>query len=193
MEQGRQGLLGGDAFPANGHTGLRHDFAIRPDLAEADLGIEYIIESGLAREIADRVGQRHVVHDDEWNQITQFGGGAGFSHVRGRGGSFGRWRGGGRGGRLSRILGFDGRCVGLTGGSGGLGKPGLAASDDSSESKREKYAFHVYALEPTMPIRFAAKLGFFARLSLLSVTGMIPIVSLLAGNHTGMEPMLTGR
>ena len=78
-------------------------FAVRADLAEADLGIEHVVESGLAREIPDGVGQRHVVHDDEWDHGARLGGAAGFG---GGGGLGGRRVAGSRGG-LGGIVGGD--------------------------------------------------------------------------------------
>ena len=73
VEECGERLLGGDLLPANGYTGLRCGFAVRADLAEADFGIEHIIDFGLAREIPDSVGQRHVVHDDEGDDGLRLG------------------------------------------------------------------------------------------------------------------------
>ncbi len=64
--------------------------AVRAELAEADLGIEQVVDFGLARQVPDRVRQRHVVHDDERDDGARLGrGGAG----GGFGGGRRRWPG----------------------------------------------------------------------------------------------------
>ena len=69
-EQGGEGLFRGDVFPAYADVWLCHRLAVRSQLAVANLGIELVVDAGLAREVADGIGERHIIHHNQGNDAA---------------------------------------------------------------------------------------------------------------------------
>ena len=160
-EQRFEGLRRRDVFPANRDTRLWRHFAIRPDLAETDLGIEHVIQGGHTREVADRVGQLRLIHDDDGNNRAWLGGAGGSQHRSRR--CFCGWRGRFRcrGGRIRRgrlrgrrrIRG-RGRC-GIArrrrrSRSIGLSGPRQTRAEEHSQNDSDEFQFHVISTVPTL-------------------------------------------
>ena len=91
-DQRIQRLCGREVLPTNGDVGLSFDLSAFVRLAVANLGVQDVIDAGLAREVVDRGGQGHILELDERD--------GGVRHRRGNGrrGGSGFGRSGSRGG-----------------------------------------------------------------------------------------------
>ena len=77
VEQSAERLLGGDVFPTDGDCRLGRQLLCRGiNLAETDLGVEHVIQTGHARQVPDRVGELGIIHNNDWNDGSRLGGAA---------------------------------------------------------------------------------------------------------------------
>src|ERR1017187_7379617 len=121
VEQGHEGLPGGDIFPTDGKGGFGFDLSILVRLAITDFRIDQVIDSRLPGQIFNGGGNRNVLELDQryarrsWRLRV---GGAGAGGCIAGGHSAGGYTAGGRTGRLRSA---DHGCRRRSGGAGASG------------------------------------------------------------------------